>query len=63
MWHRLQAATFCAWDAAKGQLGPTLYTNFQVFAPAATEDPEAWSNTQLQWINEHLITDGYFPVP
>jgi hypothetical protein len=28
-----------------------------------TEDPTAWSNTQLQWINDHLKADGYDPVP
>jgi hypothetical protein len=52
-----------AWDASAGQLGPVLYTNFQVSGPAATEDATAWSNTQLQWINDHLKADGYDLVP
>ena len=52
-----------AWDAPAGQLGPALYTNFQVSGPAATEDATAWSNTQLQWINDHLKADGYDLVP
>lgn len=52
-----------AWDASANQLGPALYTNFQVYAPAANEDPTAWSNTQLQWINEHLRADGYDAIP
>jgi len=52
-----------AWDASAGQLGPALYTNCQVSGPAATEDATAWSNTQLQWINDHLKADGYDLVP
>jgi uncharacterized repeat protein (TIGR03803 family) len=52
-----------AWDPSANQLGPALYNNFQVYAPSAGEDPDAWSNTQLQWINDHLKADGYDPVP
>jgi uncharacterized repeat protein (TIGR03803 family) len=62
----LRTATWArgaAWDASTSQFGPVLYTNFQVSAPAATDDATAWSNTQLQWINDHLKADGYDPVP
>jgi len=48
---------------AKSFAPPRGHEEPQVFAPAATEDPTAWSNTQLQWINDHLKADGYDPVP
>lgn len=52
-----------AWNSAESRLNAPEYTNFSIEAPSPADDPNAWSDGKLQWINNQLKQDGYDPVP